>query len=177
MNFDWRVWTRGQWALRLVIVLGMMLALVARWPSLGAPPVWLVAAVLVLAVAWALIPESVIGVVALVVVGLSWSAGPDGSLPAGALVAALGILVAHLAALVVSYGPAALPVAPGVVLLWAVRGLALYSTALVVWVLARGVRELPESSTVWVLGVAVAASVVVVAAVATQAVMPQGDEE
>ena len=105
MNFDWRVWTRGQWALRLVIVLGMMLALVARWPSLGAPPVWLAAVVLVLAVGWALIPESVIGVVALVVVGLSWSAGPDGSLPAGALVAALGMLVAHLAALVVSYGP------------------------------------------------------------------------
>ena len=177
MNLAWRAWTRGQWALRLAMVLGMMLALVARWPTLGAPPVWLAAVVLVLAVSWALIPESVVGMVALVVVGLSWSAGTDGSLPAGALVAALGILVAHLAALVVSYGPAALPVAPGVVLLWAKRGLALYATALVVWVLARGVRELPESSTVWVLGVAVAASVVVVAAVATQVLMPEVDEE
>ena len=177
MNIDWRAWTRGQWALRLVVVLGVVLALVARWPSLGAPPVWLAALVLVIAVGWALMPESVVGAVALVVVGLSWSAGSDGSLPAGALVAALGMLAAHLAALVVSYGPPALPVAPGVVRLWAMRGLVLFATAPVVWALARGVRELPDSSTVWVLGVAVAASVVVVAAAATQAVMPQGDEK
>ena len=177
MNPDVRAWSRGQWAMRLLVVLGVVVALGARWPSLGAPPVWLTALVLVLAVGWALMPESVVGVVTLAVVGLSWSAGGDGDLPMGALVAAVGMLTAHLAALVVSYGPPALPVAPGVVRLWAARGLVVLATAPLVWALARGVRELPVSSTVWLLGVAVGASVVVVAVAATQAVTPQGREE
>jgi len=177
MTFDWRGWTRGQWALRVVVLLGPMLALYARGPSLGAPPVWLAALVLLLAGGWALATESVVGVVTLLVVGLSWSAGSDVGLPAGAIVAALGMLVAHLAALVASYGPPRLPVAPGVVRLWTLRGLALFVTAPVVWVLARGVRELPGSGSLWVLGLAVAVSVVVVAAVAAQAVLPRGDDE
>jgi hypothetical protein len=177
MRLEWRGWTPGQWALRLVIVLGVMVALYARVASLGAPPTWLAGLVLMLALGWSLMPESAVGTVALVVVGLSWSAGRDGGLPAGAMVAALGVLTAHLAALVLSYGPSVLPVAPGVVRLWTLRGVALFATAPVVWLLARTVRGLPDSSTVWVLGVAVAASVAVVAAAATQAVMRQGHQE
>jgi hypothetical protein len=96
--------------------------------------------------------------------------------PAGALVAAAGMLAAHLAALVVSYGPSRLPLAPGVVRLWASRGLVLLLTAPVVWLLARAVRELPESGTVWVLGLAVAVSVVVVAIAATQAISAEDRE-
>ena len=110
-------------------------------------------------------------------VGLSWSSGPDGGLPAGAIVAALGMLAAHLAALVAAYGPPRLPVAPGVVRLWTLRGLGVFVTAPVVWMLARGVRELPGSGSVWLLGLAVAVSVVVVATVAAQTVMPEGDDE
>jgi hypothetical protein len=176
MTIDWRGWTRGQWALRTVVLLGPLVAVLARVPSLGGPPPWLVVLVLALGTGWALAPESVVGVVTLLVVGMSWAADRVGDAPAGVLVAAFGMLAAHLAAVVLSYGPARLPVAPGVVRLWAWRGLGVFATAPVVWVLARVVRELPDSGTVWVLGLAVAVSVVVVALAATRAVAPQGEE-
>jgi hypothetical protein len=177
MIIDWRAWTLGQWALRAVVLLGPMVALYARGPSLGSPPVWLAGLVFVLACAWALVPESVAGAVVLLLAGWSWAASGEGVVPAGALVAAAGMLAAHLAALVVGYGPSRLPVAPGVVRLWARRGALVFVPAVVVWILARGVRELPDSSTVWVVGLAVAVSVVVVAAAAVQATVPQGSEE
>jgi hypothetical protein len=176
MTIDWRGWTRGQWVLRAVVLLGPLVALLARVPSLGGPPGWLVVLVAVLGIGWALAPESVVGVVLLLVVGMSWAADRVGDVPAGALVAAAGMLAAHLAALVVSYGPSRLPVAPGVARLWSVRGVVVFGAALVVWVLARAVRLLPDSGTVWVLGLAVALSVVVVAVAATRALAPQGEE-
>ena len=42
MNIRWRDWSRGQWALRLLVVLGPVVALLAQWPSLGPPRPWLV---------------------------------------------------------------------------------------------------------------------------------------
>ncbi len=165
---DWRGWTRGQWALRVVLVLGPMIALFARTPSLGAPRPWVVAVVLVLGVGWAVGPESVIGSVTLLVVGFSWASSETTAVPVGVLVAALGMLAAHLAALVVSYGPPRLPVDPGTARLWGLRGAAVFVVAILVWVLARAVGRLPESGSVWVVGLAVALSVVVVAAAAIQ---------
>jgi hypothetical protein len=177
MNLDLRGVTRGKWALRAVVVLGPLVAVLARTSPLGAPPVWLVVLVLALAAAWALAPESIVGVVTLLVVGLSWATGQDSAMPASAVMAALGMLAAHLAALVSSYGPARLPVDAGVVRLWLVRGAGVFVAAPVVWLLARVVRELPDSGTVWVLGLSVAVSVVLVAAAATQALMLQDREE
>ena len=75
MNIDWRGWTRGQWAARVVVVAGPLLALLARTPSMGAPQAWVVLMVLALAVGWALVPESVVGAVTLLVVGFSWASG------------------------------------------------------------------------------------------------------
>jgi hypothetical protein len=169
MNIDWRGWTRGQWALRLVVVTGPLLALYARTPSLGAPRLWIVALVVALAVGWALVPESVVGAVALLVVGFSWASSDTVDVPVGALVAALGMLAAHLAALVSSYGPPRLPVDRGVARLWALRGAAVFAAAVLVWLLARVVADLPDSSSVWVVGLVVALSVLVVAAAALQA--------
>jgi hypothetical protein len=173
MTIDWRGWTRGQWALRLVVVAGPLLALFARTPSLGAPPVWIVILVAALAIGWALMPESVVGAVALLVVGFSWASSDTVDVPVGALVAALAMLAAHLASLVSSYGPSRLPVNRGVVRLWALRGVALFSAAVLVWLLARGVSELPDSSSIWVLGLVVALSVLVVATAALQAANPR----
>ena len=178
MNIGWRDWTLGQWVLRAVILLGPVAALYAR--GLGGadrPQVWLAALVLVLAAGWALLPESVIGVVALMVVGWNWAANAAGDVPASALLAAAAMVAAHLAALVVGYGPPRLPVAPGVARLWAIRGVVVFAPAVVVWLLARGVRELPDSSTVWVLGLGIAVSVMVVATAVVQALLPRGDVE
>ena len=175
MSFDWRIWSPGQWALRAVVLLGPVLALVARGPSLGAPKPWVVGVVLLLGVGWALTPESFVGCVVLLVVGFSWVSAHEAEVPVGALVAAFGLLAAHLAALVVSYGPSQLPINAGVVRLWIVRGVMLLAAAPVVWALARTVDGLPASGSVWVAGLVVAVSVVVVATAATRALNPLGE--
>ena len=176
MTFDWRGWTPGQWAVRCVIVLGPLVALYARGLVINRPPLWLGILVLVVAMGWALLPESVVGVVALVLVAWAWAAGDPEGVPAAALVAAAAMVAAHVAALIAGYGPPRLPVAPGVVRLWAFRGVVVLAPAVLVWLLAQAVGELPDSSTVWVLGLAVAVSVVVVAVAVVQALTPQGDE-
>jgi hypothetical protein len=176
MNIHWGDWSRGQWALRLLVVLGPVVALLAQWPSLGPPQPWLVGLTLVLAAGWALVPESVVGGVVLLLVAFSWVNGLEHRLPLGALVAAAGLLASHLAALVASYGPARLPVSAPVARLWARRGVLLFLSAPAVWLLAWGVRRLPDSGSVWVLGLVVALSVVVVAAAASQAALPKERE-
>jgi hypothetical protein len=174
MTIGWRQWTRGQWALRLVVLTGPLVAVVARGLATGWPPLWLVLLVAALAAGWALAPESVIGAVALLVVGFSWATGLDGRLPAAALLAAAGMLAAHLAALVASYGPGALPASAPVVRLWVRRGVLVFLVAPAVWALGRGVEELPVSGTVWVVGLVVSLSVTLVAAAVTQATTPRG---
>ncbi len=176
MNIRWGDWSRGQWALRLMVLLGPVVALLAQWPSLGPPRPWLVALTLALAAGWALVPESVVGGVVLLVVAFSWVNGLEHRLPLGALVAAAGLLVSHLAALLASYGPARLPVSAPVARLWARRGVLLFLSAPAVWLLARGVGRLPDSGSVWVLGLVVALSVVVVTAAASQAALPKDRE-
>ena len=175
MTSVWRSWTAGQWVLRVVMVAGPLVALFARTPSLGAPPTWGVLVVLVLGIGWTLLPESVIGAVMLLGVGFSWASGDTTDVSAWVLVAALGLLAAHLSSLVASYGPPRLPVDPGVTRLWALRGAGLFGTAAAVWLVARVVADLPDSPTVWVLGLVVALSVVVVAAGAIQVATPQED--
>ena len=174
MILGWREWTRGQWLLRVVVLLGPLVALAARWPS-DPPPVWLMLLTLVLSAGWAVAPESVVGGVALALVAFSWVAGTDGDLPSGAVLAAVAMLAAHLAALVASYGPDALPVSANVVRLWLWRGLGVALVAPLVWLAALAVRDVPGSGTVWLLGLAVALSVTVVAAAATQVATPSED--
>jgi hypothetical protein len=175
MTVDWRGWSRGQWALRLVVVAGSALALFSRTPSLGAPQPWIAVIVVALAVGWALFPESVVGSVTLLAVGFSWASSDVTEVPVAALVASLGMLAAHVAAVVVSYGPARLPVDLRVARLWALRGGGAFGAAVLVWVLARTVADLPDSGSVWVLGLVVTLSVVVVAAAAIQAANPRED--
>ena len=83
------------------------------------------------------------------------------------------MLAAHLAALVASYGPDALPVSATVVRLWLWRGLGVALVAPLGVAGGAGRAEVPGSGTVWLLGLAVALSVTVVAAAATQAAMPE----
>ncbi len=176
MRLDWRGWTPGQWAVRAVVVAGPLAALYARGLAVDAPPLWLGILVLLVSTGWALQPESVVGVVALMLVGWSWAAGDPDGVPAAALLAAAAMVAAHLAALVAGYGPPRLPVAPGVVRLWGVRGVLVLTPAALVWLVAQGVGQLPDSGTVWVVGLAVAVSVVVVAVAVVQTLMPQEDD-
>jgi hypothetical protein len=174
MTFGWRDWTRGQWLLRAVVLLGPLVALAVRWPS-DPPPVWLMLLTLVLSAGWAVAPESVVGAVTLLLVAFSWVAGTPGDLPSTAIVAGVAMFASHVAALVASYGPDALPVSAPVVRLWLWRGLGVALVAPLVWLAALAVREVPGSGTVWLLGLAVALSVTVVAAAVTQAATPRED--
>jgi hypothetical protein len=171
MTFGWRDWSRGQWLLRSVVLLGPLVALLARWPS-DPPRLWQILVTAALAAGWAVAPESVVGAVTLLLVAFSWVTGTPGDLPSGAVLAAVAMLAAHLAALVASYGPDALPVSANVVRLWLWRGLGVALVAPLVWLAALAVREVPGSGTVWLLGLAVALSVTIVAAAATQVATP-----
>jgi hypothetical protein len=171
MTSGWREWTRGQWLLRAVVLVGPLVALAARWPS-DPPRLWQILVTTALAAGWAVAPESVVGGVALLFVAFSWVAGTEGDLPSGAVLAAVAMLAAHVAALVASYGPDALPVSANVVRLWLWRGAGVALVAPLVWLAALAVREVPGSGTVWLLGLAVALSVTVVAAAATQVARP-----
>ncbi len=171
-----RSWSPGQWALRVLVVVGPLVALYARGLAAERPPAWVGLLLLLVAVGWALLPESVIGVAALLLVGWAWAAADPGGMPAAIVLAAVGMVVAHLAALVIGYGPPRLPVQPSVVRLWARRGAIVLLPTLPVWFVARLAGELPDSRTVWVLGLAVALSVVVVAVAALQALVSPGDE-
>ncbi len=174
MTFAWREPSRGQWLLRAVVLLGPLVALAARWPT-DPPRLWLVLLTAAVAAGWAVAPESVVGGVTLLLVGFSWVSGPSADIPAGAMLAAVAMLAAHVAALVAAYGPHTLPVSAPVVRLWLWRGLGLALAAPLVWLVALAARDLPGSGTVWLLGLAVALSVTVVAAAATQSATPQED--
>jgi hypothetical protein len=151
-----RGWTPAQWALRGTIVAGLMVALLATgllgvWPAW-----WLVLFVAGLAVAFALMPEAPIGTVATGLVlawwGLAFRDGPH----VQALLAAAGLLVAHLAAVVAGYGPRDLPPDPATVRLWAIRGAGVFLAAPAVFAVATLLRGQPEPVGIWVAGLAAA---------------------
>ncbi|GEP38781.1 hypothetical protein NPS01_24440 [Nocardioides psychrotolerans] len=163
-------WTRGQWALRLVVLAGPVLATVAAGLT-GDPPGRLGLGVVVAAsLGFALFPESPAGTVAFATVLLTWGLGSSPSTPPGVVLAAGALVAAHVAALLASYGPADLPLDRRLTLTWLVRGAALFLVAPVVWLLARALEGQPEPAGLWVTAVAALA---VAAVVATTALGPR----
>jgi hypothetical protein len=151
-----RGWTPAQGALRGTVVTGLMVALLATgllgvWPAW-----WLIVLVAGLAVAFALLPEAPSGTVATGLVLAWWGvAFRDGPHPQ-ALLAAAGLLTAHLAAVVAGYGPRGLPPDPATVRLWAIRGAVVFLAAPAVYAVAILLRGQPEPSGIWVAGLAAA---------------------
>jgi hypothetical protein len=158
-----RRWTPGQCALRGAIVAGLMVALLAtglrgEWPSW-----WLVVLVGGLAAVFAVFPETPVGTTVTVLVLASWGFAFRGGPYPEALLAAAGLLTAHVAALVAGYGPGDMPVDPATVRRWTVRGLGVFAASPAVFVVALLLRDQPEPAGIWVAGL-VAALVVTVAA-------------
>ncbi len=151
-----RRWTAGQWALRAVVVVGTLTALLATGLVGAWPRWWLVVVVAVLAIAFAVSPDSAIGTVAMALVLAWWGLAFRDDVHPQVLVAAVALVVAHVAAMVAAYGPGELAVDPATVRLWARRaGLVVLAapTVLVAWELA---PDAPEDSTLWVVGLAAA---------------------
>lgn len=156
----------GQAALRLLVLLGPLGALLSTGLVGPAPAWWLLSLVATLSVAFAALPDSPFGTAVMIVVLAWWGISLRDGLHPEAILGAFGLLVAHVAALVSSYGPGVMPVDRQVVRLWAIRGSAVFVSAPVVWAVAAGLRGQPEPAGIWVGGLAAAFAATVVAAVA-----------
>ena len=160
-----RRWSAGQWALRATMALGPVLALAATGLAGTAPKPLLVVIVAGLGLTYAGLPEGPFGTTAFGVVVVWWGFGlRDGLQPACLLAAAL-LLAAHVAGILVAYGPDGLPVDRGLLVMWLRRSalaLLLAPSLYVVALLLRG----HEAPGVWVAGLAAALVAVLVATVA-----------
>jgi len=165
-------WARSQVGVRALVVLGSVASLLAAGPAGHPPPWWLVAAVAALAGASAWVPDSPFGVAPLLVVLGWWAAGLGDSTSPWVLAGAAGLVVAHVAGLLASYGPATMQVDGAAARMWARRGALVLLTAPVAWVVTRLLGDEPEQPGVWVLGIVAAC---VAAVVATAALI--GEEE
>jgi hypothetical protein len=162
-------WPLSQLVARLLVLLGPLVGLVAAAAADLPPPGWVTALVVVLAVGWAFMPESLLGTLCLAMVLAWWGVADYRAVPAEALVAALGILVAHVAAVVTAYGPPEMAIDTPTARLWLTRGAAVFTTAPIVWMLAALMRDQPEPPGVWI---AAMVAVVVAAILATVAFAP-----
>ncbi|WP_148613969.1 hypothetical protein [Nocardioides rubriscoriae] len=161
-----RGWPASQRWLRLVVLVGPLVALLAAAAAGNGPRPWVVALVLGLSVMWASAPESGVGSLALLVVLFWWTRVPDDALHPAALVAAAVLVTAHVAALLAATAPPRTPVDVGVLRLWVRRGCAVLLVSPVLWVLARVLRDETAPAGLWPAALATALLVVVVLALA-----------
>jgi hypothetical protein len=165
--------SRGQLVLRVLIFLGPVVALLAAGPAGRWPPWWVAAGMVVLAAAFAALPETAVGAGVMLAVLAWWAGALDDGLHPAVLVAATGLLVAHLAATLTGYGPDSMPVDPALIRLWVRRGVLLLLAVPLLWVAARGLDGQPEQPGIWVVGMAAALVATVAAAVALTARGPE----
>jgi len=86
-------------------------------------------------------------------------------MPGGALVAAAALVAAHVAGVLLGYGPPRMAVGADLVLPWVVRGALVWLAAPVVWVAARAYSGEASPTSYWLGGLAVALVGAVVGAV------------
>lgn len=164
----------SQLVLRGLVLLGSMVALLSTGPAGHWPPWWVIAPVLALAAGFAALPDSSLGAAVFLVVLVWWAISLPDDLQPEILLAATALVVAHVAALLASYGPGAMPLDVATVRLWVRRGALVLLTVPAVWALARLLRGEPEQPGIWVLGVVAALVATVAATVALGAARPGG---
>jgi hypothetical protein len=165
MNFAlWPGWWQTT-LVRAVVFLGPVVALLASGPAGNWPGGWLVALTVALAAGFAAMPESALGTVVFCVVVVWWGFGLE-HVAVEAVVAGAALLAAHLGSLLLSYGPAQLPLDGRLLGRWARRGLLVGLSVPGVWLLATAVEDQPEPPGIWVAGLAVGVVVCAVAAAA-----------
>ncbi|MGI8523824.1 MAG: hypothetical protein ACR2K3_11035 [Nocardioides sp.] len=150
-----RSWTPSHWALRAVVALGPVVAMLALVPTGHPARGWVVLVVALLGVAYAAQPFGLLGTFTTGLVLVSWADESGSRLPVWAVAAAGCLVASHVAATLVDYGPDELPVAPSLIRRWAVRGALVFLAAPAVWLVALGLRTRPAPSDLWVAGLAV----------------------
>jgi hypothetical protein len=157
--------TRARLLLRGVVLVAPVLALLAARPD-DLPHGWFVVLTVVLSVGFAAMPESALGTACLGLVVVWWALAASDGVPVGAIPAALLLLAAHVAALLLSYGPPALPIGGRLLGVWLRRATGVAVAAPLVWVVGVLVDGQPEPPGIWVSGLACAVVVCLVAATA-----------
>lgn len=153
------------WALRVVVVLGPLVALWSAAPSGHVPSPFVVAVVAVLGLGYAARPENFSGPIVMAVVLLWWALSVGSAMPVGSLVAAGGFVAAHVAGVLLGYGPPRMPVDADLALMWAFRGAASWLAAALVWFAADAYSGHATPTSFWLVGLATALVGAVVAAV------------
>jgi hypothetical protein len=144
----WPGWWRAA-LLRAVVFLGPVVALLATGPAGNWPEAWVLVLTMVLSAGFATMPESAFGTMSLGVVVIWWGGGLE-RIAVEVLVAGSALLAAHLAALLLSYGPAQLPVDGRLVRRWLRRGMLAALSMPALWLLATALEDRPEPPGVWV---------------------------
>lgn len=162
-------WPVGRIVLRASVFAGPLVAVTVSGLDAELPPGWLLALVLVVASGHAFLPESGLGTAGMLLVVGWWGLGPvtEGATPPASVVpAAVALVVAHVAAVLLSYGPGDLPVDRSLLLTWLRRGALCAAVAPVVWFVAVGVAGQPEPAGIWVAALVAATTAAVIASVA-----------
>jgi hypothetical protein len=147
--------------LRAMVVLGGATTLVAAQAAGARPAQWLQAVLIGCALLTAVRPESIGGLALLAGGAYLWVLTPE-SLSPMVLVAAAGMVLAHVSALVAAQGPARMRLDGAQVRRWAVRALVLWLAAATVWGLSVFLADLPEKRLAYALGLTLLGVIAVV---------------
>ncbi|MBZ5737266.1 hypothetical protein [Nocardioides mangrovi] len=158
--------TASQLVLRGLVLLGPVVAVLATGPAGSWAPWWVLLPILALAVGFAALPESSVGIATYLAVLAWWTLALEDGLDPMVLVAVVALVVSHVAAVLASYGPGEMPVHGPLVRRWAVRGALVLLVVPPTWLLGRGLRDDTAQHGIWVTGVAVALAATLAAAVA-----------
>jgi hypothetical protein len=140
-----------QLALRTLLVLGTATAVVAAQAAGARVGPWQQGIVFGLAVITAVRPESVAGIGLLAGATYVWALAPETLSPL-VLVAAAGMILAHVSTLVAAQGPARMAVDGAQVRRWAARGLLLWLVTTAVWGFSVAVADLSQGRLAYALG-------------------------
>jgi hypothetical protein len=147
-----RIWPDlDQLVLRGLVVVGALLPLVAAAGAGATTPGWLQLLVLGFALVTAVRPESLVGVLLLVSSAAVWALVPESTSPL-VLVAAAGLVLSHVAALLAAQGPARMHVDPVQAWRWTLRSLGLVAAAAAVWAIGPLLRGAPDGRVVYAGG-------------------------
>lgn len=156
--------TPGGWALRGVVALGPVVALLAAVPQGFGPPAWLLLVVIVASLAFAALPDQFTGSASMLLVVGYWTVDVGRAMPVSVVVAAAALLCSHVAATLAAYGPNRLPPDGHAVGLWARRTALVWLVAPALWLVVDAYRGRTTPASFWVAGLAVALVLAVVAA-------------
>ncbi len=95
-----------------------------------------------------------------------WTIGLDQGVPGWAVLAAVALVAAHLAALLASYGPPAMPLDAATLRRWVPRGAVVLLVVPATFAAVRVLHGEPEQPGIWLLGVTAACVATVVATIA-----------